>query len=683
MPKTAKILPETGVDSDFEDLYEHVLQSITDGITVQDSDGRLLFANDAAARYSGMLTGKEMISKDWEALNRENRARYILSDEKGNAFNFDDLPGRKVLAGENFADVILRVTDTKGNTISWMQIKAWPIEDRYGHRRAVNIFSNVSERKQLEKSLEFKAEASRLLYETRDMSKTLQHIATIAVETIADWCAVDLVTDEGKLESLALVHKDPEKIKWGYELRRKFPPDLSASTGLAKVLRTGKSEYYPSITEEMIKNSNADEEHMKIIRELGLSSIMIVPMILPTRRVIGAIQFVNTESHRHFTAWDLQMAEQLASRAALAIENARLYKEIESEKERLNNLLATVPSVVWEAYGRPDSAKQRVDFVSEYVTNMLGYTVDEWLNTPNFWLLVVHPEDKDRAGREAAEIFASKKGGVSRFRWLRKDGEPIWVEAHSFVVLDDVGNPVGMRGVTMDISERMLQEQRKDEFISIASHELKTPLTSVKMLTEYLKKKAAKEDRNMTVTHLEKMDQQLIRLGKLVEELLEATRFQKKDLELKVERFSLANLVAEVVDMMQGTTQKHMLKFSGIMDLYVLADKDRISQVLINLISNAIKYSPDSKNIDIQMENNNGFVIISVQDNGIGIDANHIPNLFESFYRVENGDSRHFPGLGLGLYICQRIVRRHGGKVWVKSKVGHGSTFYFSLPIAA
>ncbi|HLL74176.1 MAG TPA: PAS domain S-box protein [Pyrinomonadaceae bacterium] len=139
-------------------------------------------------------------------------------------------------------------------------------------------------------------------------------------------------------------------------------------------------------------------------------------------------------------------------------ERARLAAQIEGERRRLKELVGNVPGVVWEAWGEPDAQSQRINFVSDYVETLLGYTVEEWLQTPNFWLTIVHPEDRERAAAEARRKFDSRKGGASQFRWVRKDGRAIHVEAQSLIICDDGGNPVGMRGVTMDITERKRAE---------------------------------------------------------------------------------------------------------------------------------------------------------------------------------------------------------------------------------
>ena len=141
-------------------------------------------------------------------------------------------------------------------------------------------------------------------------------------------------------------------------------------------------------------------------------------------------------------------------------EKFKLLAEIERQQERLNKLVADVPGVVWEAWGEPDLKDQRIDFVSSYVEQMLGYKVNEWLSTPNFWLTIVHPDDKERAAKEAKQIYLSGHNGISQFRWVAKDGKVIWVEAQSSPIFDEDGKPVGMRGVTMDISNRIRDEER-------------------------------------------------------------------------------------------------------------------------------------------------------------------------------------------------------------------------------
>jgi PAS domain S-box-containing protein len=151
--------------------------------------------------------------------------------------------------------------------------------------------------------------------------------------------------------------------------------------------------------------------------------------------------------------------EDITKRKHSEEERARLTAEIEKQRQRLTNTVATVPGVVWEAWGEPDAENQRIDFVSDYVESMLGYTVKEWLSTPNFWLTIVHPDDKTETGRIAGEAFTSGKSCTLEFRWIAKDGHEVWVESNFVVVIDDEGRPVGLRGVNTDIGERKRAEE--------------------------------------------------------------------------------------------------------------------------------------------------------------------------------------------------------------------------------
>lgn len=149
-------------------------------------------------------------------------------------------------------------------------------------------------------------------------------------------------------------------------------------------------------------------------------------------------------------------------------EMAFLYSEIVNQSQRMDRILSSVPGVVWEAWGEPEEFSQRIDYVSGYVETLLGYSVEEWLSTPNFWLKIVHPDDQERAAQEAAQIYASGKKGISEFRWIAKDGRVVWVEAQSVIIFDNQGTPIGMRGVTMDITTH----KETEEALRISEKEL-------------------------------------------------------------------------------------------------------------------------------------------------------------------------------------------------------------------
>jgi PAS domain S-box-containing protein len=261
------------------------------------------------------------------------------------------------------------------------------------------------------------------------------------------------------------------------------------------------------------------------------------------------------------------------------------------------------------------------------------------------------------------------------------DGSTHWINASGKARYDEVGRATIMVGVTFDITEQKLLQQQKDEFIGIASHELKTPVTSIKAYTQVLERMLTQKGDTREAAMIGKMDAQLNRLTSLIADLLDVTKINSGRLQFNYTWFDFNQLIAEVVEDLQRTTQKHTLIEDMQQTGKVYADRERVSQVLVNLITNAIKYSPHTKEIIISTRKENDEVLVGVQDFGIGISKEKQERVFEQFYRVSGVKQHTFPGLGLGLYISSEIIKREGGRIWVNSAEGKGSTFYFALPV--
>lgn len=240
---------------------------------------------------------------------------------------------------------------------------------------------------------------------------------------------------------------------------------------------------------------------------------------------------------------------------------------------------------------------------------------------------------------------------------------------------------VAVAGTTRDITELRKLTQQKDEFLGIASHELKTPVTSIKAYGQVLQTIFQRKGDTTAVEQLQKMDAQINKLTSLIGDLLDVTKIQTGKIEFNEEEFDINELLNEITDEMQLTTEKHNLVTETKGRISVFGDRERIGQVISNLISNAIKYSPDSEEIIIMTEKDTKKVVLSVQDYGVGIPKDNQEKVFEQFFRVSGPRYITIPGLGLGLYISNEIIKRQGGKMWVKSLEGKGSTFYFSLPL--
>lgn len=258
-------------------------------------------------------------------------------------------------------------------------------------------------------------------------------------------------------------------------------------------------------------------------------------------------------------------------------------------------------------------------------------------------------------------------------------GQLYWTLTRAHPIFDAQGQMQLAVSVYTDVTEQKELELRKDHFINMASHELKTPLTILSAHTQLLRERFAAEDGQDVVRQLSKMDDQITRLTNLVADLLDISRMQAGQIELARDAVDMDELVHEAVANLQPTTTHHLL-IEGAAQRSITGDRERLGHVLIILLTNAIKYSPQADTVVVRVAHARDALTVSVQDFGIGIARSHQQRLFERFYRVLSKKDQTYPGLGIGLYIAYEIIQRHGGKMWLESVEGNGSTFFFSLP---
>ena len=307
-----------------------------------------------------------------------------------------------------------------------------------------------------------------------------------------------------------------------------------------------------------------------------------------------------------------------------------------------------------------------------------------------------HVTKKQIVGKTASDIFPKEIADTFQAHnqeVLQLEKEQAWEEVVShddglhtylsvkFPLFDPIGVPYAVCGISTDITERKALEKRKDDFIIMASHELKTPVTSLAAFAELLQLLCEQEGDTKYLPYLSQMNTQVDKLTRLINDVLDLSKIQAGKLALQKTFVDLNALVKETVATLQFTTRKHQLLVVGTVKTKVLADQDRIGQVLTNLIANAIRYSPEPGNILVRLSQEENAVTVAVQDFGIGIPREHQAKLFERYYRVGGTTENTFPGLGMGLYISHEIVQHHGGWMWVDSATGKGSTFSFSLPV--
>ena len=314
---------------------------------------------------------------------------------------------------------------------------------------------------------------------------------------------------------------------------------------------------------------------------------------------------------------------------------------------------------------------------------LLGLEPDNKEKTAAYFLEFLEPDDQEKI-QKALQKAVNETGIYQEdFRIRRKDnGEERWMHGFGQVIGKTDGQPARMVGVMFDITERKQLEQQKDDFIIVASHELKTPVTSIKAYSEILAEICREGNFEMGAPVVKKLNGQVERLIHLIQMLLDMSKIREGQLALDKHWFDLNQLISQCIEEMPKVPITHKLFFQEKETLMVEADRERIGQVITNLISNAIKYSPKGGRITISWNKIDDFVKISVQDEGIGIAEDVKRKIFERFFRVKDVQISTFPGMGMGLFISANIVHQHGGEVWVESLPGKGSAFYFTLPAA-
>lgn len=303
-----------------------ILQGVMEGITVQDQDGKLIFANQRAAQLLGYSNEIELMNTSL----KEVAEKFVMMKEDGSPFPLDHLPGRKALAGEGESTAVIRFQVLETGEERWSQVIATPLYSQSGSvELAVNIFQDITEYKRIEQQRTLLSEAGDMLTSSLEPDVILPNIARIAVKHLADWCIVHILDDEQRIIQAAIEHADLQKVKIARNLQQRFPPNFEGKTGLANVLKTGKAVFYPEIDDVLISKFALDEEHARILLELGYKSAIILPLIA-RGRTFGALSLVWAESKRRYSDQEANMAVELAQLSALALDNASLFTEAQT-----------------------------------------------------------------------------------------------------------------------------------------------------------------------------------------------------------------------------------------------------------------------------------------------------------------------------------------------------------------
>ena len=344
--------------------------------------------------------------------------------------------------------------------------------------------------------------------------------------------------------------------------------------------------------------------------------------------------------------------EESEERARLAIESANIGTY---DLDLKLNTIITSPRFD-ELYGLPS-----------------GSTTQDYRN-------IYHPED--RYIRDNAFSKGLLEGKLSfQLRLLLKDESMRWVRFHGSVYNDTKGKPERIIGTALDISATVEFQQQKDDFLAIASHELKTPLTSIKAYNQLLSSLIKKGDQIISLNIIKKTERQIEKMIKLIHNFLDLSKLENAQLKLQKEDFDLNDLVSETINYYNLPENKERLRFQKAELPHIHADKSKIGHVIDNLLSNALKYSGPNDPVLLTTITHRHSVILCVQDQGRGINESSKEKIFQRFYRADNIVGGTTSGFGIGLYFSSEIIKLHGGKIWFKSNEGEGSTFFFSLPI--
>jgi PAS domain S-box-containing protein len=623
--------------------YRELAEAMPQIVWVTDTDGNTTYCNRRWFEYTGFDPARPE-DADWRQ-----------------AVHPDDLAAaakrrRETLeSGEEFeAEYRFRRAD---GSYRWHLGRAVPVRNDNGEiDHWVGTATDIDEQQRRAGVERFLLQASTLLSGSLDYVETLRSLARLAVPSVADWCAIELVEDDGTVSAVEVAHADPRKSAVALELRDRYFPRHGPGP---EVIRTGKPVLLSDITDDVLAHVAADELHAEILRDLGIRSCICVPMTVRDR-VLGAITLVQAESERLYGDDDLALAEDLARRAAVAIENARLHRDVQERAQAARVLAAIGDGVILV------DRSGLVRLWNPAATRITGVTSSEALG---------------RRLSEAVPAFAAVEDGAlgggptvlfelgGRERWLS-------ISAETF----DGGTVYALRDQT---GERALEAMRQD-LVATVSHELRTPLAAIYGAAITLQRADIDLQEELRERLLEIVVEESTRLSGIVDDLLLANQLDAGKLHLSIEECDASKLASSVVVAAQAHLPDGIaveLAAPGALP-HVAADPGKLQQVFANLVDNAIKYSPGGGTVTVSLEARGDHVRFVVADPGIGIPAAEQRRIFEKFYRLDPDMTQGIGGTGLGLYICRELVRRAGGRIWVESQEGKGSTFYVELPVA-
>jgi PAS domain S-box-containing protein len=524
------------------------------------------------------------------------------------------------------------------------------------------------------------------------LDRILDELARVSCEAPADFSAIRVLTDGGEsLQYRGLYHRDPaqgEVLRCMLEGRK-----MSAHLGrTARVLREGASLLLPTVDMDQLLSIYAGTPFGEYAARFPLSTVMVVPLHM--RGTVFGVVTVARVDPEPFQEADLHFLEEVAGRAAIAFDNANLLQKLAQSEEQLRIALEAGRLGAWDW----DIPGQHVTW-SAMLEKIHGLSEGEFAGTFQAFERDIHPDDRERVLSNIALTVEERTAHHLVYRIIRPDGQVRWLEAHGTLLCDPSGTPHRLVGVVVDITERRRSEDqlretlqalrdadaRKDQFLAMLAHELRNPLGPILYATELLGKPDLPEAMTARVRQI--LQRQVRHMTCLLDDLLDVSRITRGKVELARETLDLVGLAREVVGDHLGSFTAAGLTLDPKLSaepLYIYADRTRIAQIIGNLLSNALKFSPRGKSVRVSVERDAAgrSAVLAVRDQGAGIDPALVDRIFEPFVQGETSLARSTGGLGLGLAVVKGLVRLHGGRISAHSGgVGRGAELRVELPL--
>jgi PAS domain S-box-containing protein len=611
---------------------------------------------------------------------------------------------RAFRTGDQF-EVECRLRRGSDGSYRWFLCRALPLRDEAGKiTRWFGTCTDVHDQRRANEGLSVLAEASAVLATSTDTDDAMRSIARLAVPRLGDWCTFELLNSDGTLRRIALVHSDPEKLAIAEEYHRRYP--ARAEEPVHEALRSGKAQA-GEVTDEMLTAAVLDPERRELLLALNLRSYVMAPMMIDDTAV-GVLTVVSAESGHFLGPGDVARVQELANRTSLAIERARLFAETVRARDAAsmsNALLRESEAKLvlsMEAGGLGswewDIKNNRVHW-SPQTERMHGIPEGSFTGTRDEFTSFIHPDDRERVDAEIARTLAERLPVYQiKYRFIRADGAVRWLEGFARLRTDANGEPVSLLGVSHDVTDReeLLEGEQtarreaeaanaaKAIFLTTMSHELRTPLNAISGYVDLLEmgvRGSVTDQQREDLRRIRRASQHLL---SLINDILNYARLEAGTVELHLSDIVLADALGE----MEGLIAPQ-LRAKGVAYEYrpcdrrlrVHADREKLDQIQLNLVGNAVKFTERDGRITLSCEPRDDHIRVIVEDTGRGIPRAKLQSIFDPFVQVD----RHLTperqqGVGLGLAISRDLARAMHGDISVESDAGQGATFVLALP---